>query len=130
MIGIAILFVAIYYLLTSSPKDAAIFASASGAAAGTILAAFDLARVLSHQMLIDKKATNARSEALAQQRREFSLSLGSRWTDPHMQHSRATCRKVADLKVHSLQELKLALNTYKKQSNVLHLPNFFLKRWR
>jgi len=130
LLGILVLFIvivlaALYFYITRSLENTFIFASASAAAAGTILAAFYSARILSLNL---EQNTRSRIEYLSNidlKKKEIAIGYAARWTDPHMQKSRKTCREIANLRGHSLEQIKVFLDSEEKQSDVFHLLNFF-----
>jgi len=129
-ISIAVLLVAlaldvVFYLVTGSIEKALIFIGATTAAAGTVLAAFYSAKVLSLQLRQNFRSRTEYLSSLELQRKENAIRYGARWTDPNMQKPRKTCREVANLKGHSLEQVRASLDTDEKMQDVFHLLNFF-----
>ena len=114
-----------YFIVTGSIKETLIFVGATTAASGTILAAFYSAKVLSLQLGQNARSQDEYHASISLEKKENSIRYGVRWTDPNMQKPRETCRAIANLKGHSLEETKAALDTEDKKSDVFHLLNYF-----
>jgi len=113
-----------YYWITGSLENTLIFAGATTAASGTVLAAFYSARILSLQLLQEINLKNELAKANSLKKKQNAMLLVSRWTDPHMQNSRKTCRDVANLKGHSLDKIKELIHSEEKKTHIFHLLNF------
>ena len=112
-------------MITGSIEKTLIFVGATSVAAGTILAVFYSAKVLSLQLSQNSRLRTEYLNSIELQKKENSIRYGARWTDPNMQKPRQTCREIANLKGHSLDQEKSALDSDDKRSDVFHLLNFF-----
>ena len=88
------------------------------AAAGTVLAAFYSARILSLQLCQEVRLTDERMESLHLKRLANAMVFGSRWTDSQMKISRKTCRDISNMKGHSLERIVNVLDTEEKKETV------------
>ena len=115
---LAVLFDLSFYLVTTSWKETLIFSAATMAAAGTVLAAFYSARILSLQLCQEVRLTDERMESLHLKRLANAMVFGSRWTDSQMKISRKTCRDISNMKGHSLERIVNVLDTEEKKETV------------
>lgn len=122
---VTVAFDVLFFAFSGELKETLLFASASAAAAGTILAAFYAARVLAHQVIQNEAATIQCRDGLSHDRKRIAFEFTARWTAPHMQEARQTCRQIADLKGQSVSEVKKIIDTAEETSDVFHLLNFF-----
>lgn len=125
VVAIAVVFDVLFYIVTQDLKDTLLFTSASAAAAGTVLASFYSARVLSHQVKQHDQAKLLAEAAKERDKCKCAFDFVAKWTAPHMQEARKTCRQVANLKGQSLEEVKKIIDTEDETSDVFHLLNFF-----
>jgi len=123
--SIAAILDVLFYMTTGSLENTLIFSSATIAAAGTVLAAFYSARILSLQLEQDVRGRAEYLKSLNLKKKENAMQFGARWTDPHMQQSRKICRKITNMKGHSLEQVRSVLNDESKELDVFHLLNFF-----
>ncbi len=122
---VAVVLDVLYYIVTGSIDKTLIFIGATAAGSGTILTAFYSAKVLSLQLSQNTRSRSDFLNSLEIRKKENAIQYGARWTDPNMQKSRHICREIANLKGNSLDEIKIALDSEAKRSDVFHLLNFF-----
>lgn len=115
---------AAYWFITKSPNDTLVFSCATAAAVGGILAAIYAARTLNFQILQSTVATKNAAEALAYQRKVFSMQYASRWNEPHMEAARKACREVIELNGNGVEEIEKQLSANDRQLKAVHLLNF------
>lgn len=115
----------LFFTFSGELDETLLFVSASAAAAGTILAAFYSARVLAHQVVQNEAATIQCQSELSYNKKKAAFEFTARWTSPHMQEARQTCRQIADMKGQSVSTVKEIIDTAEETSDVFHLLNFF-----
>ena len=121
---LTVAFIALYYYATKDWKDTAVFAGASVAAAGGIMAAFYAARALAFQMQQQADATEAAKERASHDKKVAALQYASRWNDPQMLEARRICREMIEMDGKGVIDIETALQNGGDELRVVHMLNF------
>lgn len=125
LIGIiAVVLVGCYLIFVKDVSKTLIFAAATAASTGAILAAFYTGRILVQSIEQDIYNREQLCDSIDFQRKVMALEYASKWNEPSMLKVRKACRKIVHLKEKGLNDVESFINSNGNIDDVIHLLNF------